>query len=269
MNIFDHGSAALLGAVEGITEFLPISSTGHLILLVDFLGFRGPPGRVFEVVIQLGAILGVCWVYKDRLVQLVSDPLSSSSRYLYILLFLGFLPAAALGFIGHDFIKSTLFNPWVVSVALISGGIAIVALERVLPGGKINTLDEIPVIEAVQVGLFQALAMVPGTSRSAATIMGGRFLGLSRGTAAEYSFLLAIPTMVAASGYDLYKSAGQIDLDGAGLLLTGFLVALSTAIATVRWLVVFVSSHSFSAFGWYRIVLGCFMIAVLSFRAYA
>ena len=153
-----------------------------------------------------------------------------------------------------------------VSVALVAGGIAIIALERILPDGEINSLDELPAFKAIQVGFFQALAMVPGTSRSAATIMGGRILGLSRGTAAEYSFLLAIPTMVAASGYDLVKNASQIDLNGAGLLVTGFLVALVTATATVRWLVGFVSSHNFSSFGWYRIILGSFMIAVLYFH---
>ncbi len=123
MNIYDAAVAALLGVVEGVTEFLPISSTGHLILLVDILGFRGPPGRVFEVVIQFGAILGVCWVYRERLLSLAANPVSPASRHLLLLLFLGFLPAAAIGFLAHDFIKTTLFSPWVVSVALIVGGL--------------------------------------------------------------------------------------------------------------------------------------------------
>jgi undecaprenyl-diphosphatase len=263
MTIADYGTAALLGAVEGITEFLPVSSTGHLILLVDLLGFPGPPGRIFEVVIQLGAIIGVCWVYQDRLLQLGKEPFSPASRHLLLLLLVGFLPAAAIGFVGHDFIKGVLFSPWVVSVALVAGGVAIIVLEKLLPAGHLKALDAIPATKALQVGLFQALAMIPGTSRSAATIMGGRMLGLSRGVAAEYSFLLAIPTMLAASGYDFLKNAAQLDLDGAGLLATGFVVAMVTAIASVRWLVTFVSRHSFSGFGWYRIVLGSFMLIFL------
>ena len=266
MTIADYGTAALLGTVEGVTEFLPVSSTGHLILLIDLLGFRGPPGRVFEVVIQLGAIIGVCWVYKERLLKLAQDPSSRASRHLFLLLLLGFLPAAVIGFAGHDFIKSVLFSPWVVSVALVVGGLAIIILENLLPSGQLKTLDSIPAAKALQVGLFQALAMIPGTSRSAATIMGGRVLGLSRGVAAEFSFLLAIPTMLAASGYDLLKNAAQIDLEGAGLLATGFIIALVTAIASVRWLVGFVSNHSFAGFGWYRVLLGGCMLLVLYLR---
>lgn len=267
MTIADYGTAALLGAVEGITEFLPVSSTGHLIFLIDLLGFRGPPGRVFEVVIQLGAIIGVCWVYRERLLRLSADPLSQASRHLLLLLLLGFLPAAAIGFVGHDFIKSVLFSPWVVSVALVVGGIAIILLEKFLPIEQPQTLDGMPATKALQVGFFQALAMIPGTSRSAATIMGGRMLGLSRGVAAEFSFLLAIPTMLAASGYDLIKNAAQIDAEGAGLLATGFVIALLTAVASVRWLVGFVSNHSFAGFGWYRVVLGSCMVLILLLRS--
>lgn len=234
--------------------------------LVDLLGFRGPPGRIFEVIIQLGAIIGVCWVYKERLLKLVEDPFSLASRHLLLLLLLGFLPAAVMGFAGHDFIKAVLFSPWVVSVALVVGGLAITILENLLPFGQLKTLDSIPAAKALQVGLFQALAMIPWTSRSAATIMSGRVLGLSRGVAAEYSFLLAIPTMLAASGYDLLKNAAQIDLEGAGLLATGFVVALVTAIASVRWLVAFISSHSFAGFGRYRIALGGLILVFLLLR---
>jgi undecaprenyl-diphosphatase len=215
----------------------------------------------------LGAIIGVCWVYKDRLLLLSKDPFSPTSRHLLLLLLVGFLPAAAIGFVGHDFIKAVLFSPWVVSVALVGGGVVIVILEKLLPAGQLTVLDEIPAHKAFQVGLFQALAMIPGTSRSAATIMGGRMLGLSRGVAAQYSFLLAIPTMLAASGYDLFKNVAQLDIEGAGLLAIGFVVAMVTAIASVRWLVTFVSRHSFSGFGWYRIVLGSFMLIFLFLKA--
>ena len=263
MNLIQIGMAALLGIVEGLTEFLPISSTGHLILLIDILGFRGPPGRVFEVVIQFGAILGVCWVYRERLLNLARDPLSAGSRHLVLLLVLGFLPAAIIGFLAHGFIKAVLFSPLVVSVALIIGGVAIIVIERTVRHERFHTLDALPLGLGAAVGFFQALAMIPGTSRSAATIMGGRLLGLSRGVAAEFSFLLAIPTMLAASGYDLYKNAGQIDAEGMGLLLIGFTTSLVTAIIAVRWLVSFVSRHSFEGFGWYRIGLGGLMLVLL------
>ncbi len=260
MELYNIIMAALIGITEGVTEFLPVSSTGHLILLVDILGFRGPPGRVFEVVIQFGAILGVCWIYRDRLLDVLSRPTSPSSLHMTGVLLLGFLPAALIGFLAHDFIKTVLFNSVVVSVALILGGVAIIAIERSLRKDTIMSVDGITSFKAVQVGLFQALAMIPGTSRSGATIMGGRLLGLSRGVAAEFSFLLAIPTMLAASGYDLYKGAGEIDAAGLILLAVGFLSAFITAVVTVRWLISFVSSHSFEGFGWYRIALGTGML---------
>lgn len=265
MDLYDAGIAALLGAVEGVTEFLPISSTGHLILLDDLLGFQGPPGHVFEVVIQLGAILGVCWVYRKRLLHLATSPRALGNRHLLLLLLLAFLPAAAIGFLGHGFIKTVLFNPWVVSIALIVGGIAIIVIERLVAGDRFTDIDAVPGIVGLKVGFCQALAMVPGVSRSGATIMGARVLGLSRGVAAEFSFLLAIPTMFAATGYDLYKNASQIDGRGMTLVLIGFICALITAVLTVRWLIGFVSSHTFSGFGWYRIALGSLMIVLLSF----
>ncbi len=187
VSAYDFGIAALLGVVEGVTEFLPISSTGHLILLVDLLGFRGPPGHVFEVVIQFGAILGVCWVYRQRLLGLATSPFTASNRHLLLLLLLGFLPAAVIGFLAHSFIKSVLFNPWVVSIALIVGGIVIIAIERLVAGDRFRSLDDVPVGVGLLVGLCQTLAMIPGTSRSGATIMGARVLGLSRGAAAEFS----------------------------------------------------------------------------------
>ena len=259
MTISDILTAALLGVVEGITEFLPVSSTGHLILLVDLLGFNGPPGRVFEVVIQFGAILGVCWVYKDRLLPLIANPAALGNRRLWVVLGVGFLPAALIGFLAHGFIKSVLFNPLVVSGSLVAGGIAIIVIERLALRSHVASIDEITPAQAVKIGLCQALAMIPGTSRSGATIMGGLIFGLDRRTAAEFSFLLAIPTMFAASGYDLYRSWGNLDGDGAVLLAVGFAAAFASAILSVRWLVSFLSRHSFTLFGWYRIVVGVLM----------
>ena len=207
----------------------------------------------------------MCWVYRERLQQLTTDPLKRRNRHLLFLLLLGFLPAAIIGFLAHGFIKSVLFNPWVVSVALIVGGVAIIVIERVLTSNRFESLDTVPRKVGLQVGVCQALAMIPGVSRSGATIMGGRVLGLSRGVAAEFSFLLAIPTMFAASGYDLYKNVAQIDNQGIILVLIGFSCALIAAVLTVRWLIGFVSSHTFSGFGWYRIGLGTLMLALLAF----
>ena len=207
----------------------------------------------------------MCWVYRERLQQLTTDPLKRRNRHLLFLLLLGFLPAAIIGFLAHGFIKSVLFNPWVVSVALIVGGVAIIVIERVLTSNRFESLDTVPRKVGLQVGVCQALAMIPGVSRSGATIMGGRVLGLSRGVAAEFSFLLAIPTMFAASGYDLYKNVAQIDNQGIILVLIGFSCALIAAVLTVRWLIGFVSSHTFSGFGWYRIGLGTLMLALLAY----
>lgn len=259
MAISEMMTAILLGVVEGITEFLPISSTGHLILLVDLLGFKGPPGRIFEVVIQFGAILGVCWVYKDRLLPLIANPAAPGNRHLWVILGIGLLPAALIGLFAHGFIKSVLFDPLVVSGSLVAGGIAIIVIERLALRSTISSIDQITPAQAVKIGLCQALAMIPGTSRSGATIMGGLLFGLDRRTAAELSFLLAIPTMFAASAYDLYRSSGNLDRDGAALLAVGFVSAFASAILSVRWLVAFVSRHSFTPFGWYRIVVGALM----------
>jgi undecaprenyl-diphosphatase len=263
MILTDVGVAVLLGVVEGVTEFLPISSTGHLIILVDLLGFNGPPGRIFEVVIQFGAILGVCLVYRQKLMQTLFNPLATGSRHFLMLLSLGFIPSAAIGFFAHDFIKSVLFNPIFVSLALLLGGIVIIVIEKTVHAETIHNLDKLSRSKAAAVGFCQAIAMIPGTSRSAATIMGGRVLGLSRGVAAEFSFLLAIPTMLAASTFDLYKNSSGLDIEAIVILTAGFVAALITAVISVRWLMAFVSSHSFEVFGWYRIALGSIMLLFL------
>ncbi len=263
MAIPDILTAALLGVVEGITEFLPISSTGHLILLVDLLGFKGPPGRVFEVVIQLGAILGVCWVYRERLVHLIYNPTSQGSMRLLMIIGIGFLPSAAIGFLAHGFIKSVLFSPLIVSFSLVAGGVAIIFIERLGLKSHVHHMERITAAQALKIGLCQALAMIPGTSRSGATIMGGLVFGLDRRTAAEFSFLLAIPTMFAASGYDLYRNVGHLNGEDAALLVVGFGTALVSSVLSVGWLVSFVSRHQFTPFGWYRIILGIGMAALL------
>ena len=267
MDLTNALSAALLGLVEGLTEFLPVSSTGHLILLVDLLGFKGPPGAVFEVVIQLGAILAVCWAYRERLLHVALTVFSDPKSFAFARnILLGFLPAMVLGFLLHDFIKGVLFNPLVVSVMLILGGFAILLIERRLFEPRHHAVETMPALLALKVGFCQALAMVPGVSRSGATIMGGMLLGLDRKAATEFSFFLAIPTMLAATVYDLYKVRHVIDTSGLGLIAIGFLVAFLAALVVVKSVIAFISRHGFVPFAWYRIALGALMLVILFAR---
>ncbi len=267
MDVWTLAAAAVLGLVEGLTEFIPVSSTGHLILLVDLLGFQGPPGKVFEVVIQLGAILAVCAVYFTRLwrvlIGLGSDP---GARRFVLAVILAFLPAAVVGVLAHGFIKSVLFSPWVVSASLILGGLAILAIESKPRPAAVARVEDFSPWLALRIGLFQVLAMVPGVSRSGATILGALLLGVERRAAAEFSFFLAIPTMLGAATYDLYKNRHDLTLDGGVLIAIGFVVAFVAALAVVRIVVDFVSRHGFAPFGWYRIVIGAVMLMILLSR---
>jgi undecaprenyl-diphosphatase len=260
------GMAVLLGVVEGLTEFLPVSSTGHLILLVDLLGFKGPPGKVFEVAIQLGAILAICWVYRGKFLGAARGVLrldEPSLQFAYNLL-VAFVPAMVLGALLHGFIKSVLFSPWVVAVALIAGAAAIVAVERWKPAPRHETVDTFRPWLAFRIGLFQTIAMIPGVSRSGATIMGGMLLGADRRAATEFSFFLAVPTMFAATVYDVYKNRAQLG-DGDWLVIAvGFASAFVAAMLVVRWLVGFVGRHGFVPFAVYRAAVGLAMLALLT-----
>ncbi len=259
--------AILLGFVEGITEFLPISSTGHLILVGDLLGFQGPPGRVFEVVIQLGAILAVCAVYWQRLWDRARNVFrDKSAQRFWLALLIAFLPAAFLGFLLHGMIKTYLFNPWTVSFALILGGVAIIAIERMAKHVQFTSIDNVPFSRIAAVGFCQAIAMFPGVSRSGATIMGGLLLGFDRKTAAEFSFLLAIPTMLGASTLDLWKNRAALSADDASLLGVGFAAAFVAAFLTVKLAIGFVSRVGFQPFGYYRIIVGFIMLLFLYTR---
>lgn len=257
--------AALLGIVEGVTEFLPISSTGHLILLVDLLGFEGPPGKVFEVVIQLGAILAIGVVYFARLWHVLTGMIARDPRAwrFATAIVVAFLPAAVLGVLLHKIIKQVLFNPTVVSVALILGGIAILLIERLVPTARHHEIESFSPLLAVKIGLFQSIAMIPGVSRSGATILGSLLMGVDRKTAAEFSFFLAIPTMLGATVYDLGKNWSTMSFDGGAIIAVGFVMAFLAALAVVRSLVDFVGRYGFAPFGWYRIVLGLGMLALL------
>lgn len=258
--------ALILGLVEGFTEFLPISSTGHLIIAGQLLGFNGEKAKVFMIAIQLAAILAVVWEYRVRLAHvattLTSDPIS---QRLAVNLMAGFLPAAVLGFLFYKQIKGYLFNPIVVAAALVIGGVLILWAERRRHVVSTPTLDDLDWRRALAVGFAQALAMVPGTSRSGATIIGGLFLGLSRKTAAEFSFFLAIPTMSAATAYDLYKNRHLFDAGDIPLFVIGGVASFASARLAVRTLIKFVSRHDYTLFAWYRIVFGGVVLATAYF----
>jgi undecaprenyl-diphosphatase len=250
-------SALILGIVEGLTEFLPVSSTGHLILVGQLLGFNDEKGKVFEIAIQFAAILAVVWEYRARLsYAIVSLPTDLASRRLAKNLIVAFLPAAILGFLFLKQIKFYLFNPIVVATALILGGILILWVERRQHVVHAETIDEITWQDALKVGFAQALAMIPGTSRSGATIIGGLFFGLSRKAAAEFSFFLAIPTMFAATLYDVYKHWQLFSSDDIALFAVGGVASFVSALIAVRGLIRFISRHDFTLFAWYRIVFG-------------
>ena len=255
----------ILGIVEGLTEFIPVSSTGHLILAQKLIGYDGPASDVLDVVIQVGAILAICWVYRARLwhvlITLPSDP---ASRRFALDVLIAFLPAAVVGALAHDFIKRALFSPIVVAVSLIVGGIAILLIERFLARKPhVCAVDQVSPRLALGVGVFQLLAMIPGVSRSGATIMGALALGMDRKTAAEFSFFLAIPTMFGAAASDLYKSPAALTGDSVAAIAVGLIVSFIVAIAVVKWLIRFVSRHGFSVFAWYRIVAGLAVLGAL------
>jgi undecaprenyl-diphosphatase len=260
--------ALVLGLVEGLTEFLPVSSTGHLIVIGDLLGFQGPPGKVFEVVIQLGAILAVCVAYFGRLLGVMlglpSDP---GARRFAVAIILACVPAVAIGLLAHDFIKSVLFNPIVVCVSLIVGGIAILIIERIAPQARHSRVEDFPPLLALKIGFIQCLAMIPGVSRSGATIMGALMMGVERKAAAEFSFFVAIPIMVGATGLDLLKNRDALAGDGMVLVALGFCVAFLAALVVVRWLVGVVSRYGFAPFAWYRIVFGSLLLSWFLFFA--
>jgi undecaprenyl-diphosphatase len=258
--------ALILGLVEGVTEFLPISSTGHLIIASQLLGFNGEKAKVFMIAIQLAAIFAVVWEYRARLGHVVATlHREPASQRLAVNLMAGFLPAAVLGFLFYKEIKGYLFNPIVVASALVIGGVLILWAERRKHVITTEGIDELTWRRALAVGFAQALAMIPGTSRSGATIIGGLFLGLSRKTAAEFSFFLAIPTMFAATAYDFYKNWRLFDVHDVPLFAVGGIAAFVSALIAVRTLIKFVSRHDYTLFAWYRIVFGGVVLATAYF----
>lgn len=258
--------ALILGIVEGLTEFLPVSSTGHLIIVGSLLDYTNEQSKVFKIVIQLGAILAVCWAFRSRIGQalggLHNDPVQQRFAGLLIV---GFLPAAVLGLMFHSVIKTYLFNPLTVAGALIGGGLLILYIERRVYSPRVHSVDDMRYSDALKVGFAQALAMFPGVSRSGATIMGGLVFGLSRKTATEFSFFLAIPTMFAATFYDVYKNWALLRLEDLPVFAVGFVAAFIAAMLTVKALLRYVSNHDFTIFAWYRIVFGVVVLASAQF----
>jgi len=258
--------ALVLGVVEGLTEFLPVSSTGHLIIVGQLLDFNDEKGKVFEIAIQTGAMLAIVWEYRARFARVLtglgSDPVA---RRFVVNLAVAFLPAAVLGLAFGSFIKAHLFRAVPVALAFIVGALIILWVERRPRPSRIDDVDSMTWLDALKIGFAQAFALIPGTSRSGATIIGGMLFGLSRRAATEFSFFLAVPTLVAAGAYDLYKHRALLDVADVPMFAVGFAAAFVSAFACVRWLIRFIATHNFTPFAWYRIAFGAIVLITAYF----
>ncbi len=266
--------AAVMGIVEGLTEFLPISSTGHLILAGSLLNFVGEKAKVFEIAVQTGAMFAVVWEYRERLARTVGGIVREPQAQRFALnVLIAFLPAVVLGLAFGKYIKAHLFHPVPVALAFIVGGLIILWVEarhKRLYGdmdlqgsrrARIETVDDMGPVDALKVGLLQCLAMIPGTSRSGATIIGGVVLGMSRKAAAEFSFFLGIPTLMGAGAYSVLKQRDALAWEDAPMFGVGLVFAFFSALLCIRWLIRYVSSHDFKVFAWYRIAFGLIVLA--------
>jgi undecaprenyl-diphosphatase len=256
--------ALILGITEGLTEFLPVSSTGHILLLGEVIGFEST-GKTFEILIQLGAILAILTVYFHRLWNLaITLPGSARSRNFVAGILLAFLPAAVVGVLAHDFIKTVLFeSPLLICVMLILGGLILLVIDRLPLVPRYDDIMDYPLSLCFKIGLFQCLAMIPGTSRSGATIAGSLLMGTDKRSAAEFSFFLAMPTMAGAFAFDLFKNYGQLNTDDMGYIFVGFVMAFLVAFAVVRFVLDFISNHGFALFAWWRMIVGAAGLAWL------
>ncbi|WP_411290925.1 undecaprenyl-diphosphate phosphatase [Sphingorhabdus sp.] len=260
--------AVLLGIIEGLTEFLPVSSTGHLILAGELVGFTDKSSVAFKIAIQLGAILAVILVYWQRfwavgvgLLKMEAGPVAFTRNIL-----LGFAPALVIGVLAYDAIRAAMQTPQIVAIALIVGGFIILILERVVKTVRFNAVEEIPLGTSLSIGLVQCTAMLPGVSRSGATIMGGLMMGVERKTAAEFSFFLAVPTMMAATVYALWKDRALLNSDDMGMIAIGFIMAFLVAVVVVKAFVAVVGKYGFAPFAYYRIIVGSAALIWLSLR---
>jgi undecaprenyl-diphosphatase len=258
-------TAALLGLIEGLTEFLPVSSTGHLLLSSHFLGFESA-GKTFEVVIQFGAVLALLTVYFAKLWQVFSTAHRDPAAMRFIVsVTLAFLPAVVVGALAHDFIKTVLFEtPRLIATMLILGGVVLLFIDRIAPPPLYTDPTALPFRKALAIGGIQCLAMIPGVSRSGATIVGALLLGVEKRAAAEFSFFLSMPTMAAAVGYDLLKNRDVLDFSALTQIGVGFGLAFVTGVIVVKWLLGYIGRHGYALFGWWRIIVGAVALAALS-----
>ena len=258
--------ALILGIVEGLTEFLPVSSTGHLILAGDLLGFNDARGKVFELVIQTGAMLAVLWEYRERFGRALAGLLSErAAQRFWLHLGIAFMPAAVLGLAFGSAIKGQLFKAVPVAVEFVVGGLVILAVDRRERKARVDRVDDMTWLDALKVGFAQAFALIPGTSRSGATIIGGMLFGLSRRAATEFSFFLAVPTLMAAGAYDFWKHRELFSAGDVPLFSVGFAAAFASAFLCVRWLIRYVATHDFRPFAWYRIAFGAVVLLTAHF----
>lgn len=257
--------AAALGLLEGLTEFIPVSSTGHILLAGHFLGFESP-GRVFEVLIQLGAILAILGVYAGRLWTIFSSaPHDPRARRFVLAVLVAFLPAVVIGVLAHGIIKEVLFEtPSLIAVMLILGGVILLFVDRMATRPRYAQPEDIPLRVAAGIGLVQCLAMVPGVSRSGATIVGALLMGATKRAAAEFSFFLSMPTMAGAFAYDLYKNRDVLDASALSNVAVGFVCAFVSAVFVVRWLLGYVAAHGYALFAWWRIAVGTVALLALA-----
>lgn len=266
MDLWTAFQALILGVVEGLTEFLPISSTGHQIIVADLLDFGGERAMAFNIIIQLGAILAVVWEFRRKILDVVTGlPTQRNAQRFTLNLLIAFLPAVVLGVIFADLIHHYLFNPITVATALVVGGVIMLWAERRQHEVHAESVDEITWKDALKVGFAQCLAMIPGTSRSGSTIIGGLLFGLSRKTATEFSFFLAMPTMVGAAVYSGYKYRDLFQPADLPVFAIGFVTSFIFAMIAVKGLLKFIASHSYAAFAWYRIAFGLLILATWQF----
>lgn len=259
--------AALLGVIEGLTEFIPVSSTGHLIVAEAFLDRVSENKGVFDVFIQIGAIMAVVWARRERVFKLATGFFyDRDERAMGLKIILAFLPAAVAGVLFHSHIKEVLFSPLVVAISLIIGGVVLLAVERAASRPRFKNIDDIPFKTALGIGLCQIAALIPGVSRAGASIVGAEFLGVERKTAAEFSFFLAIPTIFGAAAYDLFKNRHNLSMDDVPIFAIGTVAAFIAASLVVNALIAFVGKHGFKPFGYYRILAGFVLIALLYFN---
>jgi undecaprenyl-diphosphatase len=256
--------AAFLGLIEGLTEFLPVSSTGHLLLVGHFLGFNSA-GKTFEVVIQLGSVLAILSIYATKMLAVLRDaPSDPAARRFILSILVAFAPAVVIGVLAHDLIKTILFEtPLLIASMLVLGGVVLLFVDRIAPEPREPDAMRFPVGMSFKIGVIQCLAMIPGVSRSGATIVGALMLGASKRAAAEFSFFLSMPTMLGAFAYDLYKNRDVLDATALNEIAVGFVVAFVVAIFVVRWLLEYVSRNGYALFGWWRIIFGGAAIVLL------